>query len=251
VPLAPAGFKNWSRAIAWFFEQLAKDEAEFIAMVKRSEGTSWRIAGRAQQGMAADVFDAIARAVRDNRLFDDFKDALKDTMSGLWGPKADEGARLETIWRTEAQRHYNAARYAEASKPAIAKALPYWRFDAVLDDRTSDICRSLDGTIKLKSDSFWDSHIPPLHPRCRSAIVSMTERDANAAGVATGEVDQDGEIVDGFGKAPKRMPDAAPKRDGATGAIGKEKPAPSKRDRKAVEEALVMIRKRIAEIEGK
>lgn len=55
---------------------------------------------------------------------------------------------------------------------------PYWMIDSVKDDRTSDYCRSFDGTIKKFSDPFWDDHYPPhQNVDCRCSIMALDEND--------------------------------------------------------------------------
>ena len=43
-------------------------------------------------------------------------------------------------------------------------------FDAVIDSRTSDLCRSLNKTILPIDNSFWKIYYPPNHFRCRSTV---------------------------------------------------------------------------------
>ena len=45
------------------------------------------------------------------------------------------------------------------------------RFVAVLDERTSKICRSCDNTVLPIDHSWWIEHMPPMHHRCRSTVV--------------------------------------------------------------------------------
>ncbi len=51
--------------------------------------------------------------------------------------------------------------------------LPLLVFDAVMDNRTSPICTSLDGVVKPVDDPFWDMYYPPNHFRCRSDVRSL------------------------------------------------------------------------------
>lgn len=41
--------------------------------------------------------------------------------------------------------------------------MPNLQFDAVIDGRTTDICRTLDGIIRPFDDSFWDIYYTPNH----------------------------------------------------------------------------------------
>lgn len=44
-------------------------------------------------------------------------------------------------------------------------------YSAILDERTSDICRSLDGTKHKVKDATVGINFPPMHPWCRSSVV--------------------------------------------------------------------------------
>lgn len=47
------------------------------------------------------------------------------------------------------------------------------QFDAIIDTRTSDTCRPLDGVIKPVDDPFWNVYYPPNHFRCRSTVKQL------------------------------------------------------------------------------
>jgi SPP1 gp7 family putative phage head morphogenesis protein len=44
------------------------------------------------------------------------------------------------------------------------------RFDAINDDRTSAVCRELDGVVRPVDDAFWQVYYPPNHWGCRSDV---------------------------------------------------------------------------------
>jgi SPP1 gp7 family putative phage head morphogenesis protein len=71
---------------------------------------------------------------------------------------------------TEANRVTNQVRLELFRKSKIIKAV---RFTAVLDKRTSAICRSRNGTVIPLNSSMLMSYTPPLHPRCRSYLVPV------------------------------------------------------------------------------
>lgn len=48
--------------------------------------------------------------------------------------------------------------------------LPFLKFDATLDNRTTSLCRSLDGTTLPVDHPFWDTYYLPLHWHERSII---------------------------------------------------------------------------------
>lgn len=51
-----------------------------------------------------------------------------------------------------------------------AATLPYLEFDAVMDGRTTDICRPLNGVLLPINHSFWQTYYPPNHWGCRSTV---------------------------------------------------------------------------------
>lgn len=51
------------------------------------------------------------------------------------------------------------------------ETFPYLRYEAVLDDRTRDEHARLSGTVKLITDSFWNTYYPPLGWNCRCEVV--------------------------------------------------------------------------------
>jgi len=51
------------------------------------------------------------------------------------------------------------------------------QFDAVLDDRTTELCKSLDGVIRPVDDAFCDQYYPQNHFNCRSDVRQL--RDGN------------------------------------------------------------------------
>ena len=50
-----------------------------------------------------------------------------------------------------------------------------YRYLAALDDRTSDICKSLNGRVFLTKDGIPGTNMPPMHVNCRSTIVGLIE----------------------------------------------------------------------------
>ena len=51
------------------------------------------------------------------------------------------------------------------------------RFSAILDERTSRMCRMRDGMTFRLEDPRLVGNTPPLHPNCRSVLIPVTEFD--------------------------------------------------------------------------
>ncbi len=52
---------------------------------------------------------------------------------------------------------------------------PLLQFDAVQDDRTTDLCGGFADIIKPADDSFWSLYYPPNHFNCRSTVRQLTD----------------------------------------------------------------------------
>jgi SPP1 gp7 family putative phage head morphogenesis protein len=192
----PGQFREAVRA---WRQRVPVTEAQLAELEGNMRDRAFTVANVAQADLVTDVWEALDRAIAHGTTFDDFKDAVGVVLEDAWG--GAQPGRLETIFRTNVQTAYNAGRYAQARHPAVGMRRPYWRFVAVEDARTSDICSEADGTVLPASDGWWHTHVPPLHHNCRSTFVPLTDEEAKAEGVD--ERGPDADADEGFGAAPK------------------------------------------------
>lgn len=121
----------------------------------------------------------------DVKSFNDFRNKVKPVF-----PKYKD-TYLQTEWDHANASSNMAARYLEMMDDI--EIAPYWKFDAILDERTTVVCNSLDGKIFDKRDKNSWKFLPPLHFKCRSDALDILE-------------DYDGE-VSSFEDAIKADPD--------------------------------------------
>lgn len=81
--------------------------------------------------------------------------------------------RIEIIVRTVATEAYNQGRLITARR-LPREFVPGMEIVAVLDRRTTDICRHLDGKKFRIDDPDLDRYTPPNHYRCRTILASIT-----------------------------------------------------------------------------
>ena len=77
---------------------------------------------------------------------------------------------------TESARMDNQALLDQYKAMGVEK----FEFLATLDNRTSEICRSMDGLVFNIEDAQIGLNVPPLHPYCRSRIVPVMEEGDEA-----------------------------------------------------------------------
>jgi SPP1 gp7 family putative phage head morphogenesis protein len=195
APPNPAHFEDAVKA--WRRRVPIADE-DFRKLDSAAKRRAFTVAGVADLDLVSQVWEAIDAAVAEGTTYADFKAKVGAALEAAWG--GDAPARLETIYRTNVQTAYSAGRYVTLTDPAILKRRPYWKFSAVNDSRTSPICAPIGGTVLPASDPFWLTHQPPLHHRCRSAVIALTADQAETAGIAAEA--PEAEPAEGFGAPP-------------------------------------------------
>jgi SPP1 gp7 family putative phage head morphogenesis protein len=100
------------------------------------------------------------------------RDVIKRLQDTLLGSRYTP-AQLETVVRT------NTTAIVNQGKKAFGRAnsdfVKGFRFVAILDDRTTDICEQRDGKEFALNDPALDANTPPLHFSCRSVLDYITE----------------------------------------------------------------------------
>lgn len=108
----------------------------------------------------------------DNKLrtFSQFKKeafAINDAHVNQW---------LKTEYNTAIASGQMASKWVQIQTNKAS--LPMLEFDAVIDGRTSDICKPLNGIIRPADDPFWSQYYPPNHFGCRSTVRQLSGRKA-------------------------------------------------------------------------
>lgn len=85
-----------------------------------------------------------------------------------------EPYRLEAILRTNATEAFNQGRLTAVMDPKIKPFIRGMVYSAVLDDRTTPVCRYLDGKIFPLDEPDLARLAPPNHHNCRSLLVPVT-----------------------------------------------------------------------------
>lgn len=81
----------------------------------------------------------------------------------------------QTIARTETGKFYNAGRLARWQDPETNGFVEALQYDAILDRRTTHVCKSLDGKIiSIQDQATIAEMTPPNHFQCRSTWLPVT-----------------------------------------------------------------------------
>ena len=139
------------------------------------------ITGIAKDAILNEARDEIRDFVAKGGDYADFEAALWKRLAPFLpkkdrlGRNVNQGARLETIIRTNTTDLYNQARWLMYTAPELRGWVQAFRYTAVMDERTTELCRGLHGRI-FKPEEL-NGYIPPNHFNCRSTIVPVTVMD--------------------------------------------------------------------------
>lgn len=173
-------------AAAYFSGKVPMTKAEFDALTHLSNSKAFYIAGLEKDVIAKDIKPLLEEAIRTGMTERDFKYRLEQLfakyVTPVYGREGEKGQSVldyhaETVFRNAMMSAYNAGKDSVRSKPAMVEAFPASLYSAILDNRTSDICRSLDGKVFKYNDPAWASYTPPNHHRCRSTLIAINKFD--------------------------------------------------------------------------
>lgn len=193
-----ADLDKFEEAIDWFLARTIIPAHQRRRLVERAKPRAFWISGVAQLSVVQDVFDQIRKALDNGEPYQDFKRRVRQQLGSAWG--GDNPPRIETIFRNAVQSSYNAGRFRQMNAPSVARLRPYWMYDAILDSRTSPYCRPIHKTILPADHPFWNTHVPPLHHRCRSSIRALRTEQAEQKGISPNAPPVEPQA--GFGRAP-------------------------------------------------
>lgn len=124
----------------------------------------WQFSGAKNYQQLKAMSEALEGPDGKLRSFNEFKKTVR--------PIIDDHARwLETEYRTAVASSQMAAKWARIQRDK--DLFPLLEFDAVIDNRTTELCRSLDKVIRPVDDAFWQVYYPPNHFNCRSDVRSV------------------------------------------------------------------------------
>jgi SPP1 gp7 family putative phage head morphogenesis protein len=117
------------------------------------------------------IVDTVEKSLLEGLTVQETQENLKETMNSWIGD-----FHAKTIARTETAKMYNAgriARYLDPEQDGFVEALQY---DAIVDNRTTDLCKRLDGKIiAVTNASAVAKYTPPNHFMCRATWMAISK----------------------------------------------------------------------------
>jgi SPP1 gp7 family putative phage head morphogenesis protein len=145
-------------------------EAYYNDLPADARRVAFSVSGLARLDQVQSVLDRLCEHLEDGGTLATFQ---------KWAAEQDWSLpkhRLETIFRNAVQTAYNAGHWRHFEDAKDAR--PYLMYDAINDSRVRPSHLALDGVIRRVDDPFWRTHSPPLGHRCRCALLSLSESQA-------------------------------------------------------------------------
>lgn len=193
---ATAEIGRFDEALDWFRARTVLTRAEALRLDVDARQRAFWIGGGLQLSQVQLVFDEITKAIETGEAFEDWRKRVRFALRN--------DAHAETVFRNATQRSLSAGRWRQMNDPDVLRWRPYFMHDSVLDSRTTETCRTLDGVIRPADDPHWQTHWPPGHHRCRRGVRSLRKQEAERRGVTN--VIPPVDDSEGFGLAPDRQP---------------------------------------------
>ena len=148
-------------------------------------GKKWFGIKGVSQRLRQEILDEIKDSVTNRQSLGTMEERVKNIFNGM---RDSDAMRIA---RTESNRFQNQGKLL-AFKESGVKGKKVWK--SVITDKTSDICKRLNGTMVELSDDFYDDlsgmsfQNPPAHPNCRSRIEFVPDDDNEEEEEEVGEV---------------------------------------------------------------
>lgn len=169
--------KIFDRAVVWFTEKL--DQVVEVPVVY---GFGERPVKRAPDVARAAQLDSATKLRARAKKGQEKGEKLEKTKGELYGLMRELGidptpVKSNPIVKEELQSRFARTRESILSLDFYRAAYPYWRYSSVLDERTTEGCRALNGLVMPASDPRWVGFVPPRHWNCRAHVIAVVHSD--------------------------------------------------------------------------
>ncbi len=138
---------------------------------------------RISKDLSQEASESIVRILQDDAIYYEHPKTLSKRIVDLWGSEKYRAERFARTFTADVATATTVARYRQYG-------VRYMEFDAELDDRTTDQCRCLNGTIfDLTKDSV-DRYRPPLHHHCviKGTKINTSMGEKNIEDIVVGDM---------------------------------------------------------------
>lgn len=183
VEESKAYYRTLSKIYADTYKKTSYDMDKFFGFSAGFEGLNYKKLNSAihQQWLGMNFSDRIWN--NKGKLLDQINTTFLQGVAQGQNPRKI----AETMSKNMGTAYYNCERLCRTESAHIMgeatlqgykdRGTEKYKFEATLDDRTSDICQSLNGQVFKLREAQEGVNYPPMHPNCRSTTVPYFEPD--------------------------------------------------------------------------
>lgn len=169
----------FSKAINWFIKKFPILYDHLDDVTKKVNETFFYIKRSLELETTRILYNSLLDNLSNGGTFKDWVEASKTILdkTGL----GDSPWYLELVYRNNMQSSYNAGAFYNQELNKENK--PYGLYDAIDDERTSEICQILNGKVYPLDHPFWNRYLPPNHHGCRSKRITLSREELEEYGL--------------------------------------------------------------------
>ena len=169
----------FSKAIDWFIKRFPILYDHLDDVTKKVNETFFYIKRSLELETTRTLYNNLLDNLSNGGTLKDWLEASKTILdkTGL----GDSPWYLELVYRNNMQSSYNAGAFY--NQELNKKNKPYGLYDAIDDERTSEICQILNGKVYPLDHPFWNRYLPPNHHGCRSKRITLSKEELEEYGL--------------------------------------------------------------------
>ena len=165
-------------------------DLDLDAIRKKFNTQAFNVVSKASKAVDSELRDFVSELIASGMHVRKAVSELTSKFTAL-GLTVKNSYQLETIFRTQSQLAYNAARWTAEQNPDIQEILWGYTYVTVGDDRVRPEHAALDGMTLPKDDKRWDLFWPPNGWSCRCQVISIFEASKVIQPKKGFEIDED------------------------------------------------------------
>src|SRR5207237_7766869 len=151
----------FQNAIAFHRSRVPISDAEFYRLSNEAKLRAFTVSGLARQASITEAYRLVDEAIKSGSTIDEFRKTFTTYLAQNGEALLDE-SRLNLIFRQNVALAYAVGRYEQMSDPDVLAMRPYWMYPLGPDDeRTTTICRQLQGFVAPADAEVWKHIYPP------------------------------------------------------------------------------------------
>lgn len=167
--------------IARFKGRIPMTKDEWKQLLPRMRSRAFTVAGQIHKDIVSDIQELIYRAINEDWDMNELLAAVEKKGISYTGrawqfpPETPmKPYHTELIFRNAISTIYNDARMKLFNHPDVRNYVPALQYSAILDTRTRDTHRAMDGRIYKRTDDIWKNWKPPAGHNCRCTVIPVT-----------------------------------------------------------------------------